>query len=77
MNNEKILVSANTLDEGVDLIYRESSNSMLLTNPPQFSPDKIYKEQWRIIGGTLQLDKVVEGIHIPSYVVEEKIEFKE
>jgi hypothetical protein len=71
----KSIVSVKTFDEGVDIVYREHSNQMLLCYPPRNAPDRVYREEWRIIGGTLQLDKTVEGKHNPSHYVEESIEF--
>lgn len=64
-----------TFDDGVDIVYREKSNTMFLSNPPQPCPDKIWKEQWRIIDGKLQLSKTVKGFHTPAKNIPETIIF--
>jgi hypothetical protein len=55
--------SIKIFDEGVDVVYRQSSDIMLLTNPPQIPPDIVWREEWRIIRGKLRLDKKNENNH--------------
>jgi hypothetical protein len=67
--------SVEIFDDGVDIVYRKRSNTMFLTNPPQPCPDHVWKEQWRIVDGKLQLSGTIKGVHIPQQIVSESMSF--
>lgn len=71
----KIVESVDIFDSGVDIVYREKSNTMLLSNPPQPCPDNVWMERWTIVDGKLTLTKTLKGKHTPAQYVTESISF--
>jgi len=67
----------NEKEQTITVVFREHSDTMLSANPPQATPDKIWKEVYGLKDGKLALIKKLEGKHTPARVVDEKIEFDE
>ena len=59
----------------IELVIREPSNSMLLSMPPKPAPDKIYKEIYGVENGVITKIQTIQGVHTPSYVVNDTYEF--
>lgn len=60
----------------IEIIYRERSNKMLDTNPPQKAPDRVWKETYKVNDvGKIHLANLQNGIHTPVSIIPEKIEF--
>jgi hypothetical protein len=73
----KIIESVDISSDGVDIVYRERSNTMLLCNPPRQSPDLVWKERWEIIDGQLTLVESIKGKHTPPQYIMESLTFDE
>jgi hypothetical protein len=73
----KIIESVDISSDGVDIVYRERSNTMLLCNPPRQSPDLVCKERWKIVDGQLTLVKSIKGKHTPPQYIIESLTFDE
>jgi hypothetical protein len=69
----KIVESVDIFDQGIDIVYRERSNKMLLCNPPRPCPDRVWMERWSIVDGKLVLSETKEGTHTPAQYVPESI----
>ena len=59
----------------IEVVYREPSNIVYTSYPPQPSPDKVWKEVYIVVDGVITLADTIEGTHTPSYSVGESITF--
>lgn len=63
----------------IDHIYREPSNMVTSSIPPQPVPDRVFKERYvsDFVDGRsfLKLQEVIEGTHIPGFFTPESFEF--
>lgn len=62
MNIESLKIT----DDGIEVIYRESSNQILLCNPPRPAPDRVWRETWEIRDGMLAKVASEEVKHMPA-----------
>lgn len=68
--------SFNFTDESTfEVVYRQPSNIVYHTNPPQSTPDRVWKEVYGVVNGKITLLETIQGEHTPSYVVDETITF--
>jgi len=73
----KIIESVDISTDGVDIVYRERSDTMLLCNPPRPSSDRVWKERWKIVDGQLTLVETITGKHTPPQYIMESLTFDE
>ena len=59
----------------IEVVFREPSNIIYPTNPPQAAPDKVWKEVYIVVGGVITLGDTIHGTHVPERYVEEEITF--
>ena len=59
----------------IEVVFRESSNMVYASNPPQSVPDKVWKEVYSVVDGVITLTQTIQGTHTPSQYVEESITF--
>ncbi len=69
-----VSVELNPVTNCLEVVKRKCSNAVYLSNQPV--PDTITKEIWGVGNNELQLIKIIQGVHEPSYVVEERIIFE-
>jgi len=70
------IVSVTLTEEGtLEVVRRYPSNTIMLSDPPQPSPDRIVKEIYRAGKEHIYLSATIEGKHTPGYYVPEKVEF--
>ena len=70
--NNKIPVSIDFLDDGVNVVFRRNTGYTYLNGTEAV---EITKEEWRFIKEKLTLIKTTNGKHIAAHYVPEKIEF--
>lgn len=59
----------------LEVVRQYPSNTMFACYPPRQAPDRVVKEIYKCGPNGIVLDKTIEGKHIPSSVVPERIEF--
>lgn len=59
----------------IEVVFREVSNMVYASNPPQSAPDKVWKEIYSVVGGVITLTETIQGTHTPPQYVEESITF--
>lgn len=59
----------------IEVVFREISNTILCSYPPINSPDKIWKEIYEVVEGSLKMTNKIEGTHTPKTYISEKITF--
>ena len=50
---------------GFELIYREKINIVLTSMPPQYPPDKVYKEVYHVIDGKISHTNTIHATVTP------------
>ena len=60
----------------IEVVFRESSNIVLTSNPPQSAPDKVWKETYGLKDSKLVLLETKHGKHIPRTINHEQIVFE-
>ncbi len=76
INPNETIESFNLTDESTfEVVYRQPSNMVYPTNPPQSAPDKVWKEVYGVVDGKITLLETIQGQHTPASVVEETITF--
>lgn len=75
--NNKIIESfkINEDNNTIEVIFREPSNTISLSNPPQPALDNIWKEVYGVVNGNIELIDNISDKHIPGSYYPEKIEF--
>ena len=62
----------------IEIVYREPSQVILASNPPQRAPDLVYKHIYGVSeNGTIYIMKKVVGTHVPAKSLAEEIKFDE
>jgi len=74
-NNDRRIESVQLVEGKLEVVVREPSNTVLMSNPPKLAPDKIYKEIYGVSDGKIVLEKTILGKHTPARVVEEAFIF--
>lgn len=64
-----------TKEGKIEVVKRNPSGSILLSNPPQPAPDVIYKKVYGVVDGKIALIETIEGKHVPSKYVGEQFKF--
>lgn len=59
----------------IRVVFREASNFIYTSNPPQSAPDKVWKEVYAVVDGVITLVDTIQGTHTPARYVEESITF--
>ena len=71
--NNLIVVSVQVTEKRVEIVKRLPSNMTYMCNPPKPVPDKVWKEIYEVVNGTLVRQADMTSIHIPSHTVPESI----
>lgn len=70
-------VLLNKEDNQIEVVMRQPSSTVLLSNPPKPSPDKVWKNVFAVNDeGKIYFKERVDGTVIPQKVIPETIEFK-
>lgn len=72
---EKQIVDVVVLETTIQITYRQQSNIILTSNPPQIGADQIWKEVFGMKDGRMTLLETIQGQHRPQYTVEEQFIF--
>lgn len=72
--SEPELMEVNETEESIELIYREKSMNMLMTYPPKYQDDRIFKIIFSCKDGKWNKSERIYGKIIPA--VEETYEFE-
>ena len=59
----------------IEVVFRESSNMVYSSNPPQSVPDKVWKQVYSVVDGVITLTQTIEGTHTLPQYIEESITF--
>jgi hypothetical protein len=63
------------ISQTIEVTFRTPSHGIYVSIPGGPVPDKVWKEIYGIKDGKIALLEIVEGIHIPLRIVDEKFSF--
>lgn len=75
--NKPEVINVIVFNNKVEITYRQKSNEIFCSFPPQPVPDKVWKDIYIVRDNALVFDGQLKGVPIPNKVIPEEINFKE